>query len=229
MCIRERRSGTCAQLRRPRDRGRRRTVRLGGRPRPARAAHAGGDPRGKRSPHRIMAALLRQPAPVLAGGIQLDAGDAIPRCAGSLPGPRRGSRLPRALRCAARRGDPDQHPRADDPAGRQGVHRRDRGRAGVARVRHRGRERIVRQPLPPELPGREGLHRRAFPRRRLSQTGAVRRPAGDRRRSGRLRRPGRQRTRVGRDGHACHPPPCAVHPPTAGRRGHPLLAARDRL
>jgi putative flavoprotein involved in K+ transport len=39
--------------------------------------------------------------------------DAIPRCAGSLPGPRRSSRLPRALRRPARRRDPDQNPRAE--------------------------------------------------------------------------------------------------------------------
>ena len=39
-------------------------------------------------PTRIVAALLRQPARVLASRLQLDAGDAFPGCVGSLPEPR---------------------------------------------------------------------------------------------------------------------------------------------
>ena len=95
----------------------------------------------------------------------------------------------------------------------------------TARIGHRGRERVVLEPLSPELPRRGYLHRRALARRRLPQPGAVRGPAGGRRRCGRLRSAGRQRTRAGRDGHDRHPPSRAVHPPTAARPGRPLLAS----
>ena len=146
----------------PRRGGRRGPVRTRRCPRAERAARAGRGARGRRSPCRLLAALLRQPAAVLARRVQLDArAGRSPETRTAIPARDEvADYLERYAERAPGR-DPDQHPRGDGPSGGPRVRRRDGRRPGAPRRGDRRRQWIVLKRLSTRLPGPGRLHRAA--------------------------------------------------------------------